>query len=397
MSVINNGATQPPVLVCSEVGLVHCLAAEKIPVYVGSEKAVNSAIHSRYASRTFTFSPYESDLFIEELCTLGRELNNRPVMMSYDDRLILNVSRNRDKLIPYYRFLLPDHDMVEKLLNKLAFTQLAEDYKLPVPPSVTIRNPDDLQESIETLDTPWLIKPRYRHHWFHPDFNTIMGVYQKAYISTNPEELKSLYERLSRIHPEMVVQEYIEGPDDQMYDVNMYINADGANIGELVAQKIRVYPPSIGYGCYVVTVHEERLVKLSREIASKLGLKGLINMQYKRDRYNDTYKLIEIHMRTSIFDLLGIKAGLNIPAIYHADLTGQPRAENGEYRSGVSYFHLKRELLLYLLSRKNGNKLSAWNMFKAYNRSSVIDGFSIKDPMPIVRDLWSTLRKANRA
>ncbi|MBD3615447.1 MAG: ATP-grasp domain-containing protein [Gracilimonas sp.] len=376
-----------PALICSEIGLVRCLGSAGIPVITGTEVKGNPALYSRYSHERINFSSYESEQFIQELCEFGDKLDYKPLLMSYDDRLLLNISRNRDELLKYYRFLLPKPEMVEGLLDKLKFVELAKKYNLPTPPSVRVRKKGDLKLVSKHLKKPYLLKPLYRHHWFHENFSSIVGSYKKAFVCSTLQELKTLYERIAQINPNVVIQEYIEGPDDHMYDINMYIDDRGNVKGALVAQKLRVYPPTAGYGSYVVTVDDPEILNLSKEIAQKLDLAGLTNIQFKKRKDTGEPILIEIHTRTSIFDILGIKAKMNLPVIYYKDLNGLPLHTNGQYLSGVKYINVGRDLRLFLKNRKTYG-LTLPKMAKSYMGPKVIDGFSIKDPLPTAIDIW---------
>lgn len=378
-----------PALVCSEIGLVHCLGAAGITVITGTEQSDNSALYSRYTKKRIQFSSYESDQFIKELCELGKELHYKPVLMSYDDRLILNLSRNRKELQKYYRFLLPGEEMVENLLNKVKFIELADQYNLPAPASVKVSDESDLKLVEDRLEKPFLIKPTYRHHWFHENFQEIVGPYKKAYVCNPFQELQDRYRKIAQINPNVVVQEYIEGPDHHMYDVNMYIDKSGTVKGSIVGQKMRVYPPTAGYGSYVITVNDEEILVLSEQIAEKLQLFGMINIQFKKDETTGKPMLIEIHARTSIFDVLGIKSGVNIPAIYYADMTGARLPENTAGKNGVKYFNVSRDLRFMVKNRKN---VTLSELVQSYKGTKIFDGFSLKDPIPAIMDLWWTIR-----
>lgn len=380
-----------PALVCSEIGLVHCLGAAGISALTGTENNENSALYSRYSKMRILFSSYESRQFIDELCDLSKKLEYKPVLLSYDDRLILNISRNREKLSKYYRFLLPDIDTVEKILDKKKFIKLSDEFQLPVPASIQVSQKSDLKQAVEKLKKPYLIKPFYRHHWFHKDFPRIVGTYKKAFICYSFQELQEYYDRIAQINPNVVVQDYITGPDNYMYDVNMYINAGGEVQGSLVCKKLRVYPQEAGYGSYVITVDDKEILNLCNQIASKLKLRGLINIQFKREEGTLEPKLIEIHARTSIFDVLGIKAGTNMPALYYSDMTGAAGALNGKSKTGIKYINIGRDLRFILKNHKK-TELTFSELAKSYLGTKVIDGFSFRDPIPAVMNIWWLMR-----
>ncbi|MEX0647740.1 MAG: ATP-grasp domain-containing protein [Balneolaceae bacterium] len=380
-----------PALVCSEIGLVHCLGAAGIPALTGTENHENSALYSRYSKMRILFSSYESVKFIDELCELSKKLEYKPVLLSYDDRLILNISRNREKLSKYFSFLLPDIETVENILDKKKFIELSEEFQLPVPASIQVSEKKDLKQATEKLKTPYIIKPFYRHHWFHKDFLRIVGAYKKAFICNSFRELQEYYDRIARINPNVVVQDFIAGPDNNMYDVNMYIDADGEVQGCLICKKLRVYPQEAGYGSYAITVDDKEISDLCHQISSKLKLRGLINIQFKRDAETLEPKLIEIHARTSIFDVLGIKAGTNIPALYYSDMTGKNGALNGKSKTGIKYINIGRDLR-FILKNHNKTDFTFPELVKSYFGTKVIDGFSFRDPIPAVMNIWWLMR-----
>ena len=109
--------SETPAIVIGEPGLVHCLGTEKIPVHTVSEDHANMSSWSRYSRRHYVLGQYDTDEFVDDLCRLGRSLSSKPVLMSHDDRALLTISENREKLSPHFRFLLPDKQMVEMLLD----------------------------------------------------------------------------------------------------------------------------------------------------------------------------------------------------------------------------------------------------------------------------------------
>lgn len=377
-----------PVLVLGELSLVHCIGTAGIPVITASERERTSTAYSRYSSEHVVFSSYESEKFIDELCELGKKVGQKMVFVTYDDRVILNISKNRERLKEYYLFTLPDHKMVEQLLDKLLFCDLCEELDLPAPKSLRVSSEKDLIQNIDMLNPPYLIKPAYRHFWFHEDFTKIVGDYKKAYTCSTSQELQKLYSKIQQINPNVVIQEYIVGEDRCMYDVNFHINEKGEAEGYVIAQKIRVYPPTAGWGSYVKTIHNQEIYDSCLDLIEKLNLRGLINIQFKQDNRTGDFKLIEIHTRTSIFDFLGAKAGQNIPALYYASLTGRQEvtSKENDYRDEVKYIHVGRDLRLFILYGKSYD-ISWARWAKTYLEASVFDGLLLKDPYPAIRSL----------
>jgi len=380
------------VITFGELGLIHCLGSEDIPVITTSEgKGKKSlASYSRYSKKHLTFSSYDSSEFIEELIEFGKSMDHKPVLMSHDDRALLNISENRDQLKKYFLFSLPEASIVNRILNKIMFCRLCKEYDLPAPESKEISQFEQLPAVKHDLKPPYIIKPTYNHYWYDKNFQATVRNYQKAYVCQDYNELESLYLKISKINPSVVVQEYIVGNDTNLYDVNLYIKEGGEIDSYVIAQKLRVYPPKAGWGSYVKTVFDDEMLEICAEIIDKLGLKGMANIQFKRDERTNEPKLIEIHTRTSIFDFLGASAGQNIPARYYHDLTGVEMEKSQPYKTDVKYINLARDIRLFVRHRKE-YKSSFLEWISTYRNVSVYDGMIIKDPKVFFYKLKSAL------
>ncbi|HEX6983581.1 MAG TPA: ATP-grasp domain-containing protein [Balneolaceae bacterium] len=377
-----------PVLTFSALGLIHCLGTAGIPVYTASEEKPNVASYSRYSKKHTIFSPFASEAFIDELCDLGNSFDGKIALMWTHDGAGLNISNNRERLKENFLFRLPHPEMVKKILNKLLFCRLCEEYDLPAPESVEVSQLDELKKAKKRLKAPFIIKPAHTYYWYHKDFSKIIGNYQKAFIFQNFDEVEAFYKKISKINPNVVLQEYVVGDDHQLFDVNLHINQKGEIDSYAIAQKMRVYPPKAGWGCYVKTIFDEELLEICKRIIAKLELKGMMNIQFKRDERTNQPKLIEMHPRTSIFDFLGTAAGQNIPLKYYSSLTGIQIGESKQYQTDIKYINIARDLRLLIRHRKDyGLSLMEW--MKSYSGVSVYDGMMLKDPRVLYHELRS--------
>lgn len=380
-----------PVMVFGELGLIYCVADQSIPVYLGADEK-RSNWYSKYLEKRFLFPPYDSDEFIDELVRVGQTFSQRPVIMSYDERVLLNISKHRDRLQAYYNFMLPDHNMVDRLLDKQLFDKLAEEFELPTPASVEVSNKQEIKRVVSKLRAPYIIKPAYRHYWFHPEFSRVVGKQQKkGYVCKSIEELREIYGKISQIHPDVVVQEFIRGDDHQMYDVNMYVDKNKNVRGYVSSRKLRVYPPISGSGTCAETVEDSEIEKLARNITDKLNLIGMINLQMKRDEVTGRPMLIEIHTRTSTYDILGTHAGANIPALYYKDINGIKIPDYLKAKASINYIDVGPDLRLFLRYRKEIS-VSLWDWLKSYSKASVFHDFKIMDPKPHFKKFWEPVK-----
>jgi len=386
-----NNKTKTPALILGEIGLIHNLGEVGIPIYVGAEFDTNPSLYSRFAQKTRIFSSYESEKFIDELCEFGEEIGEKMVLLSDDDRVILNISENRKKLEPYYLLLFPDIEIVDQILDKRKFCDLAEKHNLPVPKTFHVSSLNEMDRASENLSYPCIIKPAYRHLWYHPDFSKVVGEYKKAYKCVDLSELHDLYKKILQIDPRVVVQEYVEGDDDLHFSVNMAVNSDDQIAGYFIARKLRVYPITAGMGCYIVTVKDDEIYKTAAQIVTSLKLRGLVNIQFKRDVRTGEPKLIEIHARNSVWSYLGKAAGMNLSMIHYNELVGLTQNSGNGYKAGVKYVNFQRDLRAFYQYHRAG-EMNFVQWISSYFGRVVFSTRFLKDPKPFFKFFHRNLR-----
>ena len=98
---------------------------------------------------------------MQRLLELASHEPEPPVLFYENDWDLLLLSRSRDRLRPHVRLVLPDADLVEALLDKARFQELAERLQLPVPPSRRMTPGSTSPDSID-LRFPIVVKPLTR-------------------------------------------------------------------------------------------------------------------------------------------------------------------------------------------------------------------------------------------
>ncbi|MEX2574468.1 MAG: ATP-grasp domain-containing protein [Balneolaceae bacterium] len=375
-------------LVLGEMGLVKSLGEAGIPVFVGSEMKENITIHSRYARRRFIFSSYDSGKFIDELCELGESFKKKPVIFSDDDRALLNISRNREKLEEYYLFLYPEKEMVNAVLDKDKFAELSERVGLPVPRSYRVTPKSNFHAVASRVTFPCIIKPTQRHFWWGSEFTEKIGDYKKAFKCVDYEELEEMYQKISQINPGVIIQEYIEGDDDRHYSANLLVDSGGKLLGHYIARKKRIYPIKAGTGTYVETLANNDVLQTCLKVIDQLELKGLLNIQFKQDRRTGEYKLLEIHARNSLWSILGAKAGANLAYYYYRYMvSGLSDEKPVEATPNVKYINLPKDLRALRQYQSEGI-LTFGEWCSSLKGKRVFAVLSVKDPAPTLFLIW---------
>ena len=386
------GESPVPALVCGEIGLVRSLGEAGIPVYVGSYYDDNIAYYSRYCARKVRFSHSLARDFVDRLIELGKAEQRKMVFFSDDDRAVLTFSAHRRELEPYYYFNLPDHTLVDSILDKRKFASLAESKGLPVPRSFMPSSAEEAEAFAKKVGYPCILKPSHKDDWWHPQFREVVGPYRKAILCRDREELTGYFTKIVRINPAVVMQEYVDGDDLDLYSVNLYCNAAGEPLAYFIGHKLRVYPIHAGVGSLVETVHEEEVAAAALQATRALGLRGHVNIQFKRDRRNRTLKIMEMHTRNSLWAYLATGSGLNITAIAYYDMIGTPCPLNSGLRYGTRWIDLNKDVKALLDYRKTGEwTVRRW--LASYAGKKVFHVHSMKDPAPLFMDSWFLIKR----
>jgi D-aspartate ligase len=370
-----------PAVVIGDVDLVRALGLAGIPSACVSapDAAVRFSRHVRAALR---WNDDEEDL-VAELLAFARWQPEPPVLFPQSDVALLLTSRHRDRLAQGFRIPLAEADLIEQLVDKGRFQELARRHELPVPRAQRLHvEPGGSIPALE-LQFPVLIKPITRTD----EWASLAG-WNKAFEASGPEDLAALWTRLADLQLELLAQELVAGPESSIESYHAYVDQGGAIAGEFTGRKIRTYPASYGHSTAVEIVDLPDVAELGREVLDRLGLRGVAKADFKRDERGRLH-LLEINPRFNLWHLPAAIAGVNLPALVHADLTGAPRPAAGRARSGVAWCTPLRDLRAAYVA---GISPLAW--LRWARRCDAISGLSWDDPLPFVRGmLWSAVSR----
>ncbi len=315
----------------------------------------------------------EPELLLERLLGFARTQPEPPVLFYGQDADLLFVSRHRDRLGEGFRFVIPDAELVEALVDKARFGELARELELPVPAAVRVEasavSPDDLP-----LNFPVVVKPvaRGRGNW------AAVSDGAKALRAETREQLRAIWPPLARERLELLVQEMIPGPESRVESYHVYVDAAGTVAGEFTGRKIRTHPPAYGETTALVITGEPDVAALGRELVQRLGLRGVAKFDFKRDPAGGLH-LLEVNPRFNLWHHPGARAGVNLPALVYADLAGLPRPRPQAARAGVRWVYHGHDARA---ARAQGISLRRWIRWAiACEAKSVV---ALDDPLPMV-------------
>ncbi len=291
------------------LGVARSLARESVPVWLLDSATRRAEMHTR-AAHALSVRSLHGTALVEDLVQLAhtRFPGVRPVLFLTQEESVKAVSHGRDRLCALYRFSLPSADLVDTLLHKQGFQHVAEKLGSPIPPLVHVRTLADLP-AIETLRYPVVVKPGERNAEYGRQF-------KKAYRVENAASGAELIRNILTVMADVVVQEWIEGPDASIYFCLQYLDRGGRVAASFTGRKIRSWPPQVGgtASCVVAREVHEELSAMTARFFQAAGVIGMASMEYKRDVRSHEFLMVEPTVgRTDYQEEVATLNGINLP------------------------------------------------------------------------------------
>jgi D-aspartate ligase len=382
---LSTSRSSPPLaLVMGDVDLVRPLGLAGIPVaFFGPPDA--SARFSRHVRVVLPWIDHwrHQDELVAALMAFGRSQREAPVLFPQTDAALLLASRHRDELGTAFRVPLAAPELIEQLVDKARFEDLARRVDLPVPLAERLRPQPGQAPPVLDLAFPLIVKPVVRG-----DAWAAIGAQAKAMRVGGPDEWAEIWPRLADVRSEFVVQELVAGPETAIESYHAYIDGGGAIAGEFTGRKIRTFPPRYGYSTAVEVVDLPDVAALGREVLRRVGIRGVAKADFKRDERGRLH-LLEINPRFNLWHHPAAMAGVNLPALVHADLTGRVRPPGQRVTRRVAWC-----TPLWDLRTAYAAGVSPLSWLRWARGCEAMSGLSRDDPLPFIRgSLASAVRR----
>ena len=269
--------------------------------------------------------------FVALLMAFAEDRPEPPVLFCGGDFDLLAISRARQTLTTRYRFVLADPDLVEDLVDKRRFLDLSERLGLPTPRTALV-GAGTTSRVATALRFPVVVKPVTRDdaRW------GAMAAGAKVLEIGSTAELDAALERFDSAGIDVLVQEVVPGPEERVVSYHVYVDPGGSRVAEFTGRKVRTHPLAYGHSTALEVVDLPQVRDLGRDIVARLGLVGVAKLDLKEDP-DGRLRLLEVNPRFTLWNHPAALAGINLPALVYADLSGQPRPPIGPLRSGVRW------------------------------------------------------------
>jgi D-aspartate ligase len=366
------------------------LAHHAVPVIAIARRPKHYCCRTRVCKKIL-FADTQTDEFIGLLENLGPSLEQKAVLFPCSDMSVLLISQHRQKLEPWYHIALPGPEVVETLMNKQHFDAFARQAGFQVPCTFILHNQADAEKAAVELMFPCILKPVLRTPtWTRHSPSKVFRVGQ-------PDEFISAYERCSQWVTPLVVQEWVEGPDANLFSCNCYFSKDTQLVGTFVSHKIRQWPPRAGITSLGEECRNDIVLQETIRLFRKVQYSGLSYVEMKRDERTGKYFVLEANIgRPTVRSAIAEAGGVELLYAMYCDHVDWPLPTDlvQEYL-GVKWLHLHYDIRSALYYWRKG-ELTLKEWLDSWRGRKTHALFSWTDPAPFVGDLVSTLVRATR-
>ncbi|QCR30398.1 carbamoyl-phosphate synthase [Priestia megaterium] len=368
------------------VGIIRSLSKKGIKVYAFDTERAYKIGRSRLATCDICPNPLtQENELLTLLINLSQSKGKKPVLYAGSDDYIVFISKNRKELSKYFLFLLPDHSLIEEVLDKEKAYELALKHNIACPKTYIVENEDHFEEAIANLDFPCILKPVLGHE-FRKNIN------KKAILINDLDQLKADYQTY-REYGKLLIQEIIPGDDNCFYKVATFYDDNMKLMALFSLQKNHQFPAEFGTGAHIISKRVPELFDICLPFFEKIGLKGIGMAEFKKDPRDGVYKFIEINPRFWLTHSLTEPSGINFVYMYYLYLTKQNPEPIFYQIDGVKWIYLVRYYLTFLQKRKR-KEMSFIDFYKGFQGKKEFALFAWNDPMPFIRSTCSHLVNA---
>jgi D-aspartate ligase len=289
-----------------------------MPVYVVETTRRCAAAWSRHCQ--FVRTPtLEGSALIDVLVGLGTRLGSRPVLILTSDQSVTAVSEHRAPIEDLYRISLPTAPMVQALADKALFQQLAAAEGFEVPRGVCVASAREIEWICQLLP-PLVVKPADKTL-------ALNEIVERAERASTLAEAQTIAARMLARAPSLVVQEWVEGADTEIFFTLFSCGPNGELLGLFTGRKLVCSPPAVGNTAICVAAPEVAAELTARTLAFlvRVGYRGLGSLEFKRDTRNGRFIIIEPTVgRTDWQEEIAALCGVNLPLLTYWAEIGRP-------------------------------------------------------------------------
>ena len=209
----------------------------------------------------------------------------------------------------------------------------------------------------------------------------------KAWKAPDRDALVSLYKRAAAFagHDGVIVQEWIPGTGAAQFSYAALCD-HGVPIASLVARRTRQLPIDFGRSStFVETLEHSPVEAEACRLLKSLDYTGVVEVEFKFDKRDRRYKLLDVNGRFWTWNSLGARAGVDFGYLAWRFAQGQA-VEPCRARPGVAWMYGSRDIIAAYQEMAAGT-LSVHEYVKCFGKPLVFANFALDDPWPALVEI----------
>ena len=312
---------------------VRTLGRVGVPMWATASRPHSPLAASRYLTREVpwptTGDESQADL-VAAIVRMAQHIGTPAVAIAGDDETAVLIAAHRDVLAEHLKLPVIAPELPGQLASKGGLAQLCAAHGTPTPRSVTPTSWADVAQFASEAAFPFVLK--------NPDpFSRLVDPAVAA--TTKVIGVAELEVALTNWQPgePLLIQEFIPETDSEDWYVEAVFDDAAAPVVAFSGQKLRAFPAGTGVGTLSVSAVNPRVIAGACEFAGAIGYSGVCDMDWRYDRRDDTYKLIDFNPRRGAqFRLFQSDTGIDVVRALHLLLTGR-RVKAGRQVAGIHH------------------------------------------------------------
>lgn len=303
-------------------------------------------LKSRYCTHISCPNFYDDpSALVDLLVDFSKKIGTRPVLFPASDGAAQFIADHEKALREHFVFSSPDAVCISKTQHKRALIEISESMAIPVPKTCFPTDASELPAIAQQVSYPLIVKPLYSPDWKRPAITSVFGRVKGLEV-LHAQQLVGQCETLISLESEIMVQEIVPGPDENLITFLGYFGHDGRVLSGCVRKKLRQYPAGFGYCSLTESVDDQEVFDLAVKLFQALDYRGIGCAEFKRDPRDGKPKLIEINTRAVRTSMLAIGAGIDFPWMAYQDCVRPSTVEPVLHgKVPVRWVHLRDEIL----------------------------------------------------
>lgn len=333
---------------------------------------------SRFVSSHSIDVPTSGTTLVEYLTGVHERIG-QAVLLPIGDRASLLVDEYASQLGSMFFFPEQPRGLARALSHKFELYRLCRESGVPAPATDRPTTPAELEEVLARSVFPVVVKA------MDSSVLAVTPGQRSVVLAGGVEEARQLFppEPWTEI-PNLMIQEYLPGGPDTVWMFNGYFDGGSSPLFGITARKLRQHPPATGVTSLGVCEPNDAVRELATSFLSSLGYRGIVDMGFRYDQRDQTYKLLDVNPRIgATFRLFSDENGLDVLQMLYLDVVGLKVPSQKGRSDGRRWVVEPYDYFSYRASREMGG-VTARQWLLASLTADELAWFALDDPSPFV-------------